>query len=200
MRPLRPCCGTVSKAQLLTLPATISASAKGVVTTQLSFLPPASSTATEVLGVLGKPARHRAAAGTAAHHHKIECIRHAYSPRLFLLVIRDGPGLLDLVPRALHRPGMTSTGSPASGFQSWAFAPVSGKSGSMRADPAQQTRVSAVIKSSKDRHRAFPKRVHVGTYRSHPMASAKGSLLRKPPDRTDRRPRALRQIRFGTGF
>src|SRR5580704_3490634 len=50
MRPLRPACGTVLKAQLLTLPATISASANGVVTTQLSFLPPASSTATEVLG------------------------------------------------------------------------------------------------------------------------------------------------------
>src|SRR5665213_3859085 len=50
MRPLRPACGTVLKAQLLTLPATISTSANGVVTTQLSFLPPASSTATEVLG------------------------------------------------------------------------------------------------------------------------------------------------------
>src|ERR1017187_9756420 len=50
MRPLRPFCGTVLKAQLLTLPATISTSAKGVVTIQLSFLTPASSTATEVLG------------------------------------------------------------------------------------------------------------------------------------------------------
>src|ERR1700722_7387463 len=50
MRPLRPCCGTVLKAQLLTLPATISTSANGVLTTQLSFLPPASSTATEVWG------------------------------------------------------------------------------------------------------------------------------------------------------
>src|SRR5665213_3711712 len=50
MRPLRPACGTVLKAQLLTLPATISTSANGVVTTQLSFLPPASSSATEVLG------------------------------------------------------------------------------------------------------------------------------------------------------
>src|ERR1700744_2756893 len=50
MRPLRPFCGTVSNAQLLTLPATISTSANGVVTTQLSFLPPASSSATEVCG------------------------------------------------------------------------------------------------------------------------------------------------------
>src|SRR3982074_1993478 len=50
MRPLRPACGTVLKAQLLTLPATISTSANGVVTTQLLFLPPASSSATEVCG------------------------------------------------------------------------------------------------------------------------------------------------------
>src|SRR5215218_4474797 len=50
MRPLRPACGTVLKAQLLMVPGTISASANGVVTTQLSFLPPASSSATEVLG------------------------------------------------------------------------------------------------------------------------------------------------------
>src|SRR3981081_3125202 len=50
MRPLRPFCGTVLTAQLVTLPATITPSANGVVTTQLSFLPPASSTATEVLG------------------------------------------------------------------------------------------------------------------------------------------------------
>jgi len=48
MRPLRPFWGTVSNAQLLTLPATISTSANGVVTTQLSFLPPASSSATDV--------------------------------------------------------------------------------------------------------------------------------------------------------
>src|SRR6266581_2946263 len=50
MRPLRPACGTVLKAQLLTLPATIKTSANGVVTTQLSFLPPASSSATDVFG------------------------------------------------------------------------------------------------------------------------------------------------------
>src|ERR1700730_6842767 len=50
MRPLRPACGTVSSAQLLTLPATISTSAPGVVTIQLSLLPPASSSATDVPG------------------------------------------------------------------------------------------------------------------------------------------------------
>src|ERR1700704_5544332 len=50
MRPLRPGGGPVSSAQLLTLPATIRTSAPGVVTTQLSFLPPASSSATDVRG------------------------------------------------------------------------------------------------------------------------------------------------------
>jgi hypothetical protein len=83
MRPLRPFCGTVLKAQLLTLPATISTSANGVVTTQLSFLPPASSTATEMCGSLRQPSRHRAAARAAAHHHEIEGIRHAQLPRIF---------------------------------------------------------------------------------------------------------------------
>src|SRR5271166_1237364 len=48
MRPFKPFCGTVSKAQLLTLPATIKTSAPGVVTTQLSQAPPASSSATDV--------------------------------------------------------------------------------------------------------------------------------------------------------
>src|SRR5260370_23769973 len=50
MRPLRPGCGTVSKAQLLTLPEIIRIIAPGVVTTQLSSLPPASTSATDVLG------------------------------------------------------------------------------------------------------------------------------------------------------
>src|SRR5690348_15464408 len=48
MRPFSPFCGTVSNAQLLTLPATIRISANGVVTTQLSLRPPASSSATDV--------------------------------------------------------------------------------------------------------------------------------------------------------
>src|SRR5215468_11242199 len=48
MRPFSPFCGTVLKAQLLTVPATISTSAPGVVTTQLSQRPPASSSATDV--------------------------------------------------------------------------------------------------------------------------------------------------------
>src|SRR5271168_2074604 len=50
MRPLRPACGTVSNAQLLVWPAIIRIIAPGVVTTQLSSVPPASSSATDVAG------------------------------------------------------------------------------------------------------------------------------------------------------
>src|SRR5215475_2339362 len=48
MRPFRPFCGTVSNAQLLSLLEIIRMIAPGVVTTQLSLLPPASSSATDV--------------------------------------------------------------------------------------------------------------------------------------------------------
>src|ERR1700751_2327526 len=48
MRPFSPFCGTVSNAQLLSLLEIIRMIAPGVVTTQLSHLPPASSSATEV--------------------------------------------------------------------------------------------------------------------------------------------------------
>src|SRR5581483_1235446 len=50
MRPFKPFCGTVSNAQLFTLPPIIRMIAPGVVTTQLSFLAPASSSATFVAG------------------------------------------------------------------------------------------------------------------------------------------------------
>src|SRR5215475_8978405 len=48
MRPFRPFCGTVSNAQLLSLLEIIRMMAPGVVTTQLSLRPPASSSATDV--------------------------------------------------------------------------------------------------------------------------------------------------------
>src|ERR1043166_6030231 len=48
MRPFSPFCGTVSNAQLFSLLEIIRMIAPGVVTTQLSFLPPASSSATDV--------------------------------------------------------------------------------------------------------------------------------------------------------
>src|SRR5580704_6014287 len=50
MRPFSPFCGTVSNALLLILPDTIRMIAPGVVTTQLSQGPPASSSATDVAG------------------------------------------------------------------------------------------------------------------------------------------------------
>src|SRR5258706_12070343 len=50
MRRWGPACGTVSNAQLLTLPAIIRIIAPGEVTTQLLHSPPASSSATDVPG------------------------------------------------------------------------------------------------------------------------------------------------------
>ena len=58
---------------------------------------------------------------------------------------------------------------------------------------------SAVIKSLKDRPRAFPKPPCIGTYPSHPRAFAQGCLLRKPPDGIDRRLRRW-PARFGIVF
>src|SRR3954454_16502844 len=87
MRPLRPFWGTVLKAQLLTLPATISTSANGVVTTQLSFLPPASSSATEVCGSSdSRPATAQPPEPpptTTKSYVPVTCI----SPQFFLCVI-----------------------------------------------------------------------------------------------------------------
>src|ERR1700744_3401387 len=48
MRPFRPFCGTVSNFQLLIPPEIIRIIAPGDVTTQLSLVPPASSSATDV--------------------------------------------------------------------------------------------------------------------------------------------------------
>src|SRR5665213_186351 len=65
--------------------------------------------------------------------------------------------------------------------QGWAFA-------GFLARVARSGRVChrrAVIKSRKDRSRAFPKRAHIGTYPPHPGALARGCLLRKPPDGID---------------
>src|SRR5258706_1915247 len=50
MRRWGPACGTVSNAQLLTLPEIIRIIAPGEVTTQLLHSPPASSSATDVPG------------------------------------------------------------------------------------------------------------------------------------------------------
>src|SRR6266850_7995117 len=95
MRPLRPFCGTVLKAQLLTGPATISTSANGVVTTQLSFLPPASSSATEVLGSSdSRPATVQPpepAPTTTKSNVSVTRFPPIFFPNFLLLSFRDGP-------------------------------------------------------------------------------------------------------------
>jgi len=39
------------------------------------------------LRILGQAAGHRTAAGAAAHHGKIECIRHVYPPRVCCFLV-----------------------------------------------------------------------------------------------------------------
>ena len=70
---------------------------------------------------------------------------------------------------------------------------------SRRADLAPESRNLAVIKTGKGGWWAFPKQVRVGTYRSHPGALP-GVTFRKPPERFDRRPRALAASVSETGF
>ena len=92
-------------------------------------------------GVLRETAGDRAAAGTAADHHKIKRIRHGRPPAFY-------------APRL-------------------GFCALSGKSGPKERSGASIWHVMAVIKSPKDRSRAFPKPLGVGTYRSHPRAFAR---------------------------
>ena len=133
MRPLRPACGTVSNAQLLSFPGTISASANGVVTTQLSFLPPASSTATEVLGSSeSRPATAQPPEPPPTTTKSYVSVTRI-SPDFSCSSFRDGPKhrTRNLDSRCAIAPEVrcfasprndSSTGSPASWFQSWAFA------------------------------------------------------------------------------
>src|SRR6185437_15274269 len=91
MRPLRPFCGTVLNAQLLTLPATISTSANGVVTTQLSFLPPASSSATDVCGSSdSRPATAQPPEPPPTTTKSKVSVTCCFPPRLFLLPSPQG--------------------------------------------------------------------------------------------------------------
>src|SRR6266404_5105061 len=143
MRPLRPFCGTVLKAQLLTLPATISTSANGVVTIQLSFLPPASSTATEVFGSSeSRPA-------TAQPPEPPPTTTKSY-----VSVTR--------IPLASHAFSCSKAGLLRNFWQEWSDGP----------DFARKMHIFTAIKSRKDRIRAFPNQACVGTYRSHPRALA----------------------------
>ena len=101
--------------------------------------------------VLRQPSRHRAAAGAAAHHHEIECIRHAYPPGFSVLA-----GLRGRALGAKLR-----------------FCGVYGKSGSMRPVLPAQTLDFAVTKTSKARLCPFPKQGDVDTYRLAPDGFAR---------------------------
>src|SRR4051812_9879145 len=155
MRPLRPFCGTVLKAQLLTLPATISTSANGVVTTQLSFLPPASSTATEVCGSSdSRPATAQPPEPpptTTKSYVSVTCISPGFS--------------LSFRGDAQHR---TRNLEPfcARSCPKLPFCGVYGKAGSI----GWFCSVFSVTKTSKTRPLPFPKQARVDTYPSHPMA------------------------------
>ena len=150
MRPLRPFCGTVLKAQLLTLPATISTSANGVVTTQLSFLPPASSTATEVFG----SSDSRPATVQPPEPPPTTTKSNVSVTRIPPIFCSGG-----LYGRALG-----------------AKTPLLRRLWQERfhgAVLAAQTLVFAVIKSSKAAPCPFPKQGDVDTYPSHPTALAR---------------------------
>jgi hypothetical protein len=71
-----------------------------------------------------------------------------------------------------------------------AFAPVLARA-APRSGSSAILSVLAAIKPRKDRLRAFPNRVGIGTYRSRPKGVCPGCLLRKSPDGIDRRPQAL---------
>ena len=146
MRPLRPFCGTVLKAQLLTLPATISTSANGVVTTQLSFLPPASSSATDVWGSSEsrpatvqppEPPPTTTKSNVSVTRIPPICILAASALRFE----RQNSAFAAFMARAVPFPGF-----------------------------GRQTGYFGVTKTSKTRPWAFPKRGRVDTYPSHPRA------------------------------
>ena len=151
MRPFRPFCGTVLKAQLLTLPATISTSANGVVTTQLSFLPPASSSATEVFGSSeSRPAT-------------------VQPPEPPPTTTKSNVSVTRIPPDFVFwRTCMAALWGQNSAFAAFMARVVPW--GGFGALTHAFCLVFAVIKSSKAGHCPFPKQGDVDTYPSHPMA------------------------------
>src|ERR1700736_3990721 len=146
MRPFRPGCGTVSKAQLLTLPEIIRIIAPGVVTTQLSSLPPASSSATDVLG---------------SSESRLATAQPPEPPptttKSNVSVTRAPPGfyLAGRIGRAV--------GSKAGLLcKFWQEGPIASVF-------VTNFPILAVIKSSKVGFQPFPKQMRVGTYPSRPQ-------------------------------
>src|SRR5579872_6436145 len=171
MRPLRPFCGTVLNAQLLILPAIWRISAPGVVTTQLSSVPPASSSATDVVG----PSDRRLATA-----HPPEPPPTTMKSKLSMAL---PPHFMDrncLVLEAQAEPEDRSRGGPRLYLCRTSGKPCLWPRKCRR--KAAIWPILAVIKSSKVASRPFPKQPRVGTYRSHPEPLGSGCLLRKPPD------------------
>src|SRR6185503_15799923 len=176
MRPLRPFCGTVLKAQLLTLPATISTSANGVVTTQLSFRPPASSTATEMFGSSdSRPATVQPPEPPPTTTKSNVSVTRI--PRIFC-----SGGLFG---RALGRKTPLLQRFWQERFQ--------------RAVLALQPLVFAVIKSAKGGSCPFPKQGDVDTYPSHPMALP-GLPSQEASGRDRSAPNTRWPVHFRSGF
>ena len=177
MRPLRPFCGTVLKAQLLTLPATISTSANGVVTTQLSFLPPASSIATEMFGSSdSRPATVQPPEPPPTTTKSNVSVTRI--PRFFVLAGLHGHALGAKTPllRRLWQERFHEAVLPP------------------------QTLVFAVIKSSKAEPFPFPKQGDVDTYPSHPTASARVAFSGSLRNGIDRRHLAFAGIVSAPAF
>jgi hypothetical protein len=182
MRPLRPFCGTVLKAQLLTLPATIKTSANGVVTTQLSFLPPASSSATDVFG---------SSDSLPATAQPPEPPPTTTKSDVSLTPVSPGLLLPALGPRAFPRRSISDP-FVAPKLRFYAH---DGKTGSARSICA----VLDVTKTSKTAPWAFPKQRCVDTYRSHPGALP-GLPSQEASGRDRSAPKALAAFASGPVF
>src|SRR6478735_670444 len=180
MRPFRPFCGTVLNAQLFTLPATISTSANGVVTTQLSFLPPASSSATDVFGSSeSRPAAVQPPEPPPTTTKSNVSITRI--PGIFCSGRPVWPRFGGKTPLLRHL------------WQEWFHGAF------LAPQLALFASVFAVIKSSKAAIAPFQSR---GTLIHTPRTRwlCPGWLLRKPPDGIDRRRTSVGRIRFGSGF
>ena len=148
-------------------------SANGVVTTQLSFLPPASSSATEVCGSSdSRPA-------TAQPPEPPPTTTKSY-----VSVTRISPILFVI-------PGRCVASNPESCAVSRPVSPQNSPFAGFMARPVPSggfAVLSASQKPQKREHWAFPKQVHVDTYPSHPMALP-GLPSQEVSGRDDRRPK-----------
>src|ERR1700738_1752251 len=177
MRPFRPACGTVSKAQLLTLPEIIRIIAPGVVTTQLSHPPPASSSATDVLG---------------SSESRLATAQPPEPPPTTTksnVSVTRAPWILS---RRAHW--------PVCWFQGWAFVQILARGADCVGfrDEFSHFGRHKILKSRLPALSKADARWYIPP--ATPRVFAKGCLLRKPPDGIDRRALRGGQIRFGIRF